>query len=111
MPQGVGALKELTGHASDTFGGKLFGVADYSGPKAYVQGGDLMDSRGFGFPNNILSVIGSLDTTKTYRLEPRPLQKGLTPWQMVWTVYATGAEVAAGVDLSGFTAKLTAFGI
>lgn len=110
MAQGVGSANTVVG-SQDVFGGHLFGAVDYKGPKSYVQGGDSIDPRIFGFPNTIVTLIGSLDQTATYRAEPLPLQNGTTGWRLVWTVYATGAQVAAAVDLSGITVRLSAVGI
>lgn len=110
MAQGVGSASTVVG-SQDVFGGHLFGTVDYKGPKSYVQGGDAVDPRVFGFPNAIVTLIGSLDQSATYRAEPRPMQNGTTAWQLVWTVYATGAQVAGGVDLSGATVRLSAVGI
>lgn len=110
MPQGVGSAKAVRSQA-DVFGGKLFEVIDYSGPLSYVQGGDAMDPRMFGFPNAIIMLIGFNDHSNTYTVDPRALQNGVTPWQLVWTVVSTGAEVAAGVNLSGSTVRLMGLGI
>ncbi len=110
MAQGVGSAKAVFGF-EDTFGGKLYGSVDYSGPTSYVQGGDAIDPRAFGFPNSILTLIASDDQTNTYRGVPRPLQNGLTGWQLVWLVNSTGLEVAAGINLSGFTQRLSAIGV
>lgn len=111
MAQGVGSSKPMTGHAADVFGGKLYDVVDYNGPTSYVQGGDAIDPRAFGFPNAILTLISSIDQTNTYETEARSIQKGITPWQLVWFVIATGLEVANGTNLSGFTVKLSGIGI
>lgn len=110
MAQGVGSGKDVRSQG-DVFGGKLFGLVDYSGPTSYVQGGDAMDSRLFGFPNAIIMLIGFNDHSNTYTVDPRAIQNGVTPWQLVWTVVSTGAEVAAGVNLSQFTVRLMGLGI
>jgi hypothetical protein len=108
MAQGVGTAKQLS-NGRDTFGGRFFGAVDYAGPASYVQGGDSIDVRVFGM-QTILALYGSLDQTKTYRLEPRPMNGGVTTWQLVWTVYATGAEVQGGVNLSTYIGRLSAIG-
>lgn len=107
MAQGVGSASAVT-NSQDVFGGHLYGAVDYKGPALYVAGGDLVDPHVFGFPNTIVTLIGSLDQSKTYRLEPRPLQNGVTGWQLVWTVLATGAEATG--NLSTFTGRLSAIG-
>jgi hypothetical protein len=109
VAQGVGSGK-IARDSQDVFGGKLYAPVDYSGPLSYVQGGDAVDTRGFGFPNVIMTLIGSIDQTGTFRLEPRPLQNGVTAWQMIWTVLSTGQEVASGTNLSKFKARLSAIG-
>ena len=110
MAQGVGSGTIVPG-GQDTFGGHLFGCADYKGPASYVQGGDAIDPRIFGFPNNILSLIGSVDQSNTYFVIGRPMQSGnQTAWQLVWYNKA-GGEVAASTVLSGITVRLAAIGI
>lgn len=110
MAQGVGSTKAVR-FGPDVFGGHLYGAVDYNGPASYVQGGDAIDPRIFGFPNTIVTLIGSADQTDTYFVEPRPMQNDVTPWQLVWKVTATGLEVGAGVNLSGFTVRLSAIGV
>ena len=110
MAQGVGSAKTARS-SQDVFGGHLFGGVDYSGSTSYVQGGDAIDPHIFGFPNAVITMWGSTDHTNTYRVEPRPLQNGITPWQAVWIVVATGLEVAAAVNLSTFTVRLGAIGV
>lgn len=109
MPQGVGSAKNVRSE-SDVFGGKLFGLCDYNGPALYVQGGDAVDPHIFGFPNAIISLIGSVDQSNTYFVVGRPIQNGVTPWQLVWYLKG-GGEVAANTVLSGFTVRLSALGI
>lgn len=108
MAQGVGTATQSK-NGKDTFGGHLFGTVDYKGPTSYVQGGDSLDPHTFGFPNTIITVIGSVDQSNTYFVIGRPLQNGYTPYQLVWYNKA-GGEVAAGTNLSGFTVKLAAIG-
>jgi hypothetical protein len=95
----------------DTFGGKLYGVRDYSGPTSYVTGGDAVDPHAFGFPNTITYLDGTIDQTNTYTATGRPLHSDVTAWQLVWTVNSTGLEVAAGTNLSQYTVRLLAFGV
>jgi hypothetical protein len=109
VAQGVGSAKINRG-GQDVFGGHLFAIIDYYGPLSYVQGGDAIDPRFFGFDNIILSLTGTLDFTFTFRLEPLPMRKGYTSWRLVWTVYGTGQEVSAGTNLSKYAGKLTAIG-
>jgi hypothetical protein len=110
VAQGVGTA-EIVPSGQDVFGGHLFALVDYSGPKNYIQGGDIMDPRFFGFDNTIITLFGTLDTTQTFRLEPKPVYYGIvTAWRLVWTVYSTGQEASSGLNLSSFTGRLTALG-
>lgn len=97
-------------NGQDTFGGHFYGAADYNGPTSYAVGGDTIDPRIFGFPNTILTLIGSADQSNTYIAVPRPLFDGTTAWKLVWRTASTGAEVAANFNLSGFTVRLSAVG-
>lgn len=108
MPQAVGSAKAVP-NGQDVFGGHLFGAVDYSGPASYVQGGDAIDSRIFGFPNTILTLIGSFDQSQTYIAVPKPLYSGTTAWNLVWES-PDGTEPNAGTDLSTFTVRLSAVG-
>ncbi|HWF62939.1 MAG TPA: hypothetical protein VN666_21885 [Nitrospira sp.] len=111
MAQGVGStVNQGPFNNQDVFGGHLFGAVDYKGPTSYVQGGDSIDPKIFGFPNTILTLIGSCDHGNTYVTRPLPLQNGVTGWRLVWIVQSTGAEVAAAVNLSTFTVRLSAIG-
>lgn len=110
MAQGVGSGAAVSG-GQDVFGGHLFGVVDYNGPALYVQGGDAIDPRIFGFPNNILALYGSVDQSNTYFVIGRPMQSGVqTAWQLVWYLKA-GGEVTANTVLNAKTVRLSAIGI
>ncbi len=108
MAQGVGSAKTVT-NGQDVFGGHLFGSVDYNGPASYVQGGDAIDPRIFGFPNTILALFGSVDQSNTYFAVGRPLQNGVTGWNLVWYNKA-GGEVSAATPLNGVTVRLSAIG-
>ncbi len=108
MAQGVGKSSAILPQ-TDTFGGHGYGVQDYSGSSSYVQGGDTIDPRVFGLVT-IWTLIGGVDQSDTYIAVPRPMSSGVTQWQLVWIVVATGVEVAAGVNLSAYTVRLTAIG-
>ena len=109
MAQGVGSAAQVTG-SGDVFGGHLFGTVDYKGPTSYVQGGDAVDPHIFGFPNSIVTLIGSVDQSNTYFVVGRPIQNGITPWQLVWYLKA-GGEVTGTTNLSAITVRLSAIGI
>jgi len=111
----VGAASTVFGFA-DVFGGHMFNTIDYSGPTAYnntgtpATSGDTMSHRFFGFENTIESFTGeSLDQSGTYYVIAQPLNDGVTSWKLRWFTTA-GVEVANGVNLSGFTVKLSAIG-
>lgn len=109
MPQGVGSGTIVT-NGQDTFGGHLWGACDQNGSASYVSGGDAISHKQFGFNNTIVTLIGSVDQSDTYFVIGRPLHNGITVWQLVWFLTATGAEVAAGTVLSGATVRLSAIG-
>lgn len=109
MAQGVGVGTIVT-NGQDTFGGHLWGACDQKGSASYVAGGDAVSHRQFGFNNTIVTLIGSVDQSDTYFAIGRPLQNGVTTWQLVWFLVSTGAEVAPGTVLSGVTVRLSAIG-
>lgn len=109
MAQGVGATHPIIG-VQQTFGGMFWSPLDISGSKSYVQGGDAVSPQSFGFNSYIWSLVGAITQSGTYRVEPRALNSGFTQWQLMWFVVATGAQVNAGVDLSGETVRVSAIG-
>jgi hypothetical protein len=110
MAQGIGSVTRILG-AVDTFGGHFWSPVGYSGPASYVQGGDTIDPKAFGFNNSIFTLVGSIDGTDTYEAVPLCVSSGVNPvWRVFWRVIATGLEVANGVNLSGVTVGLSAIG-
>lgn len=118
MAQGVGKTFPILG-AIDTFGGHYWSPLDYSGPTSYVQGGDSISAMSFGMNNNISTMIGSADQSGKAYVVPRPLNNGVTQWQLVWiaisnsiggTSQTPGSEVAAGTNLSTLKVRLSAIG-
>jgi hypothetical protein len=107
MAQGVGSAASVT-NSQDVFGGHLFGAVDYKGPTLYVAGGDAIDPHVFGFPNTIVSLLASEDQSGTYIAYPRPMQNGVTSWQLVWRTASSGAEATG--NLSAYTVRLSAIG-
>src|ERR1700679_3411940 len=99
----VGSAKPVR-NGPDTFGGRFFGVVDYSGPTTYAAGGDTIDPRIFGFPNTIMALYGSFDQSQTYIAVPKPVANGTTAWKLVWQ---TPAGVEATGNLFPFTVKLS----
>jgi hypothetical protein len=109
MAQATGSTKQIIG-ILQTFGGLYWNPLDYTGPLSYVQGGDSIGATSFGFNNTIWALQGSVDQSNAYRVEPRPLNNGVTKWQLVWISMATGLEAAAGANLSAYTVRLSAIG-
>ena len=112
----VGQAKQTPGFA-DVFGGRLFNTIDYSGPTSYTNtgtastSGDSLDCRFFGFPNTIETVTGeSADQSGTYFVIGQPINNGVTGWKLRWFTLVGSTEVANGVNLSGYTVKLSAIG-
>jgi hypothetical protein len=108
---GPGKVQAVSGQ-NDTFGGKFFTVADYTGVASYVNGtGELLSPTAFGCPNTILSVIGeSIAISGDYYVVCQPKGTGLCQWYARWFVVATGVEVANAVNLSAKTVKLSVIG-
>ncbi len=110
MSQGVGATHPISQLTPQTFGGMFWDALDVSGSASYVQGGDTIDPRSFGFNSYIWQLSGGVSQSGNYRAEPRALNNGFTQWQLVWFVVSTGLQVAAAVNLSGETVRLAAIG-
>ncbi len=109
MAQAVGKTKPIIG-LNQTFGGLFWAPIDYTGPSSYVVGGDSMSPQSFGFNSTIWELTGSVDQSDTYYVVGRPLNNGVSQWQLVWFVVATGVEGAAAVNLSAYTVRLSAHG-
>jgi hypothetical protein len=116
MAQGIGSVKQILGQV-DTFGGHFWSPVNYSGPASYVQGGDTLDPKVFGFNNSIFTLTGSVDGTDTYQAVPMLYSGGVNPvWRIVWIALTSaggqtpGEEVTAGTNLSGVTVGLSAIG-
>ena len=81
--------------------------AVYTGPASYATGGDPIDPNTavrMGKINQILGLIAS-NGTSTYLL-----WYNSTTGKIMWFVPSTNVEVAAAVNLSGFTARLLVVG-
>ena len=119
MSQATGSTKPIFG-MNQTFGGLYYAPLDYAGYASYVQGGDSIGPASFGCNSYLWTLIGSMDQSTKFRVEPRPLSSGFTQWQLVWISLTTatvggqaqtaGAEAAAGTNLSAFTVRLSAIG-
>ena len=116
MAFSVGSGNQTNGFA-DVFGGKLFNVIDYTGPKSYnntgtpATSGDALDPKMFGFPNSIEALIGtSTDQTGVYIVVGMPVNNGVTKWILRWFTLSGMTEVVNTTDLSAKTVKLAAVG-
>ena len=109
MTQGIGATHSILG-TQQTFGGMYFNVLDVSGSASYVQGGDSISATSFGFNNTIWSLVAAVSQSGTYFVIGRCLNNGVSAWQLVWYVSATGSEVGAAVNLSAEKVRLSALG-
>ena len=99
-------------NAQDTWGGKFYGSADYTGVNPYVAGtGEKLSPQAFGCPERILFAIGGGSNDGGYYVECYPSGTGYCDWYARWYVATTGAEVGNGTDLSAKTVKLMVVGI
>lgn len=114
----------------DSFGSHKSGVFPHAGPAAYVQtdasisplpavltGGDVVEGSEFGV-KLIEFLTGSLSDDGLYFVRPFPkaqsdFQVGASQptYGLEWRVSATGAQVAADVDLSASVVRLFALGV
>lgn len=81
---------------------------DYTGPASYPTGGDPFLASDVG-----LGVIEMADfgiATDASNANPRLLVYDITNNVVHWYVPNTGAEVAAAVNLSGYTVRVQFFG-
>ena len=119
MAQGVATPHPITG-VQQTFDGMFWTPIDANGSDSYVQGGDTMTARSFGFNSTIWTIAAGIDQSGKWQVIPRCLAYGYSPWQLVWISLTTatiggvaqtaGQEAAAGTDLSSFTVRLAALG-
>src|SRR5690242_11966900 len=102
-------MPTTTGYV-DIWGKHGGAVIDHTGKSSYVQGGDTLTASRYGL-RSIDYVGGGLTISGTYEVRGKAIAKGnKTTYKAVWFVVATGAEVAAAVDLSAETVKLFAVG-
>ncbi len=80
-----------------------------NGPASYVQTGDPLIVP--GYETYIDGVQGAVTVSGTYKVEARPSGVGARQsWFLIWSVVATGAQVAGAVNLSAEQVQITAFG-
>lgn len=113
----------------DSFGAHKASIFPHQGPAAYAQvvidsppdavpasGGDVVQAVEAGLKLFDI-VLGSLSDSGVYFVKSVPVSRSdylngaqLTTYRLQWFVTATGAEVAAEVDLSGECVRLFALG-
>lgn len=102
-------MPTLTGYV-DIWGKHAAGAIDHSGKASYVTGGDTLTASRYGL-RSIDYVGGGLSNSGTYEVRGKATGAGAhTTYKLVWFVVATGAEVAAAVDLSAEKVRIFAFG-
>lgn len=97
-------------------------VVDVAGPTSYVQmaqgtpptGGQILTAAGFGLQSlDWVAVIGPSDNYQySVQVVPLPLLPG-SPFEamaVAWSVTATGAQVANGINLSARTVRMLGIG-
>jgi hypothetical protein len=98
-------------NAQDTFGGKFYMTADYTGVNPYVPTvGEKLDPKAFGGSERILAAWGSGSEDGGFFVICYPSGPGYCDWYARWYISTTGAEATA-VDLSAKTVKLTVISI
>lgn len=83
-------------------------VGTYTGPASYTTGGDPLSAETLGLSNIRWLDLGV--AADANGANARALRWNAAKTGVQWFVLSTNAEVANGVDLSGFTAFLQAEG-
>jgi hypothetical protein len=109
------------------WGDRPYAIIDIAGPASYVQvtngtpptgptGGQAIGPSNFGLVAGLegIDLVGG-STSGTYIVTPfqstvQNLYSNNQNWLLRWSVAATGAEVAAGTNLSAEYVRLIAFG-
>ena len=92
----------------DVAGIRRRGVGIYTGPAAYVAGGDPVAAASFGKAVEVVHYEHADDGTNVYILK---YDYGYPNGLIMWYDPTTGAEVVAGTDLSTFTARFEVVGL
>ena len=92
----------------DVAGIRRRGVGVYQGPDAYVTGGDPVNAASYGKLVEVVHYNPATDGTDIYTLS---YDYGYPTGLIKWFVPSTGLEVAADVDLSGFTTRFEVVGL
>lgn len=113
----------LNGEYPAVPGNKPISMADLDGPAIYAvivqasppTGGQLIQASAFGLSRIecVLGTVGSTDGKYSVVAFLNPLSDGqpATSLRLMWIVTATGAEVAAAVDLSGVSVRVAVIGL
>lgn len=102
-------------------GDSLWSIVDMSGPASYTEvssatppsGGQKLTAADFGLQSiDWIGAMASDDAQYSVYVAPAPFNSGspLASALLMWIEAATGAEVAAGTDLSAHTVRLLAIG-
>lgn len=91
--------------------GQLNGIpVDYVGPASYSTGGDLLTAQQLGL-KNIYAIQICAEGTMLNSIVPLfTTNKAVQSLYLAWIVIATGAEVAAAVNLSARRCRLMVWG-
>ncbi len=120
-------MRTLFGYKT-AWGNKWASVFPHAGPARYeqvalgspsssqIEGGDTLEAVQAGF-KKFDFVVGGISDDALYRVEAIPVGDSSDPsaapqstYKLMWTVVATGAEVADNVDLSGSVVRLLGIG-
>jgi hypothetical protein len=96
--------------ARDPLSTRMFHTIDHDGPASYPTGGEVIPASVFGF-KNLANVKASGSDNSTHFCTPVFTTKGdRVSFKLVWSVVATGIEVANTTNLSARFARLTGYG-
>ena len=92
----------------DRSGAKTRKLVQITGPSSYATGGESIPASAFGLNRvEVLLIELAVNAAGTVR----GLQYDASTGLLRWIVLDTGAEVANGTDLSGFSARAEAIGV
>lgn len=110
-------------------GDRPYSIIDWAGPASYTQltpaaansglapsGGQAINAASFGLAAPLEIILaGALSTSGNYyvycvQLTSYNVGYGNATWALIWINATTGAQVAAGTNLSSENVRLVAFG-
>lgn len=92
-------------------GGLRARLIDHDGPASYPTGGEVITAASLGM-RSIAFVISTMSLSGVNYVEPYlGNKKSATSFKLMWTVVATGAQVANAVNLSTESCKLLVVGL